>query len=70
MTASTPRERELADCYADTDELAALYAQMFADYREEILRPFDELLRDFDALHDHRSSKWVRDLLKTARGMP
>jgi hypothetical protein len=70
MHTSTPRERELADCYADGDELAKLYAQMLADYREEILRPFDELRRDMAALGDERVARELDALIRTARGVP
>ena len=38
MTTPTPRERDIASTYAETGEIAALYAQMFADFREELLK--------------------------------
>jgi hypothetical protein len=70
MNKPTSRECEIADVYADSEEAARLYAQMLADFREELLRPFDELLRDCEAMRDERMAKWLDALLRTARGTP
>ena len=70
MTAPTPnpRERALA-AWAHRDEpLAARHALHLANYREELLRPFDEMLADYDALGDERVVEHLTRIIRTLRG--
>ena len=43
-------------------------ARLLAAYRHELLQPFEELRRDFDALGDVRMARHLDELLKTSKG--
>jgi hypothetical protein len=43
-------------------------AYQLSDYRESVLKPFEELRRDFEVLGDERVAKYLDELIKTARG--
>lgn len=64
------REKQLAEAWAprapDAEETAALLAL----YREELLKPIDELRRDLAAYHDHRVVRWLEDTVRMLRGEP
>jgi len=60
-------ERFLARCPHPTlDDVQAL----LVEHREALLKPVDDLRRDFEAMRDERAVRWVDDVLKTARGIP
>lgn len=62
------REQDLARwVHGDTPEGARLAAHL-ARYREELLRPFEEMGQDYTTLGDMRVSEDLRRLLVTARG--
>lgn len=64
MIAPTPRERELAHtrCGGETE------SELLARYREELLKPFAELVLDLRALGDEKMASALDDLITTARG--
>lgn len=62
------RELELADCYSYCQEDAHVLAIVLATYREELLKPFDELRQDALAYRDETGARVLGELLKTARG--
>jgi hypothetical protein len=47
-----------------------LFAGTLARYREELIKPFEELRRDYEALGDKRVERELDDLIRTARGRP
>lgn len=62
------RERDLARwVHGDSAETVRL-AALLAHYREELLRPFDEMRTDYTALGDVRVSDDLSRLLVTSRG--
>lgn len=65
----TDRERDLAAWIeAECPEREEVERRLVA-LREDLLRPFDELRRDVEALRDSKMTKWLDDLLRTARGL-
>lgn len=66
MTIPNRREVQLANAvgYAtEPDELLAAY-------RSELLKPFEEMLDDFEQLKDERVAKRLREIISTAKGVP
>jgi hypothetical protein len=66
----SPRELELAELVSETDEMVDMLTRTLVLYREELMRPFDELRRDMVDLGDHRVAAYLDELIKTARGAP
>jgi hypothetical protein len=69
-----PNDRERAQAHAAIDPTdfitETVVAQLLANYREELLRPFEELRRDYEVLGDKRVERELDDLIRTARGRP
>jgi hypothetical protein len=77
MTARpTPREYALGTECADlvhahaSSDAALFVAQALAAYREELLKPFDELRREMHDVGDDKMVRYLDELLLTARGAP
>lgn len=64
------QERRRAELYADSPEAEEMLAVMLAEYREELLKPIDEMQRDYESLGDVRVARDLREILKDARGKP
>ena len=65
------RERDLARWAMGSDEAAReRYARILAHYREEIVRPFEELMHDYQAIGDDRVTRDLTRLIQTIRGAP
>jgi hypothetical protein len=66
----TPFETELAKAAALNEIHQVALAELLAEHRERILRPFDELRRDFEVLGDEKVARYLDELLRGARGVP
>lgn len=65
------RERDLALWVVGQDEAARVrYARILAHYREELLRPFDDMLQDYHAIGDARVTTDLTRIIETLRGVP
>lgn len=65
---ATTRERELAEWIDDLCPPREQVERRLVEMREDILRPFDELRRDMEALGDGKIAGYLDELLRTARG--
>lgn len=65
----TERERDLAAWIDDECPPREQVEQLLVELREDLLRPFEELRRDVEAMRDTKMAKCLEDLLKAARGM-
>lgn len=66
----TPFEIDLAKAAALNEIHQVALAELLAEHRERILRPFDELRRDFEVLGDEKVARYLDELLRGARGVP
>lgn len=65
----TRHEVELAEAAAVSHVHAIALAKMLAGHREDVLRPFIELRKDFEALGDERVVRLLDELINAARGL-
>lgn len=74
MSTPNQRERTLVTEWLEVDAPAGQYPEhvmrLLAAYRQELLKPFEELRVDFEALGDERVVRFLDELLVTARGEP
>lgn len=66
----TQHEVELAQGAALNETHKYALAELLAQHRENLLRPFEELRRDFEVLGDAKVAKYLDELVKAARGIP
>jgi hypothetical protein len=62
-------EIELAESAALNESHKHALAELLADHRERLLKPFEELRRDFEALGDEKVARYLDELLRAARGI-
>lgn len=74
MSAPNRRERALATAWMLVDVPPGQYPQhverLLAAYRQELLAPFEELRRDFEALGDERVARLLDGVIRTLEGEP
>ena len=70
MDAPSPTERERALAHWHAQGFEQRYALQLACYREELLRPFEAMLEDYEALGDQRVTKQLTHIIQTIRGVP
>lgn len=80
MTEPNRREQEIVDDKLERISLDAYEGRvefvvealeaMLASYRSELLKPFEEMLDDFERMEDERVAKQLREIIQTARGVP
>lgn len=66
----SPVELELAATAAISPVHATALAELLAQHRESVLRPFIEMQLDFEALGDARVAEQLAEHIQTARGQP
>lgn len=70
MPTPNKRERDIIQSHGAEDALRSALLKLLAEYREELLKPFDELHEDCVTLHDASMAKRLREILVMLRGEP